>query len=132
MSGVRDLFQAAMRRWWITTFVIATLWVWQRYAVVSAGHRIAEHRATLANLIETRDALLAENTTLSSRVRIESITSARLGLKPTRDSQVIRLQKYGTDAVPPAGPNRPVNGSNSKSVSTPEPSVKAGSETASP
>ena len=58
-------------KWWLVAFVIATLWVWQRYAVVQAGHRIAERRAHIAELIEARDALLAENTTLSSRARIE-------------------------------------------------------------
>lgn len=132
MTGIRDFLQAAMRRWWIMAFVIATLWVWQRYAVVRAGHRIAEHRATLANLIKTRDELLAENTTLSSRVRIESITAARLGLQPTRDSQVIRLLKYETNDTPPSDPSPAANDGNAKSVSTPEPAAKAGSDIASP
>jgi hypothetical protein len=109
-------------------FLIATLWVWQRYAVVQAGHRIAEHRAELAHLIETRDALLAENTTLTSRVRIESITAPRLGLKPTRDNQIIRIHKTNTDELLPLD----ANGNESEPPAVPEPAAKASADIASP
>jgi cell division protein FtsL len=132
MSGFRDLFQAAMRRWWLVAFVIATLWVWQRYAVVQAGHSIAEHRATLADLVETRDALLAENTTLSSRVRIESIAATRLGLKPTQDSQLIRLSADRTDETQSVIQAGGIDGSSPKSESTPESATEAVSDQASP
>ncbi len=128
MSGLRTIVHTLTRRWWLVAFLIATLWVWQRYAVVQAGHRIAEHRATLANLIETRDALLAENTTLTSRVRIESITSTRLGLKPIRDDQIIRLQRTNTHDFSPQG-----NGGNdSKPVTASQPASKASADVTSP
>ena len=132
MSGLRTLLQAVMRRWWLVAFVIATLWVGQRYAVVQAGHSIAEHRATLADLVETRDALLAENTTLSSRVRIESIAATRLGLKPTQDSQVIWLPEYRTDETPSVIQAGAIDGSNLKSESIPKTATEAVSDQASP
>lgn len=116
MSGLRTLVQVAMRRWWLVAFVIATLWVWQRYAVVQAGHSIAEHRVVLADLVETRDALRAENTTLSSRVRIESIAATRLGLKPTQDSQLIRLPEYRADETPSAIEAKEIDSSNLEST----------------
>jgi cell division protein FtsL len=104
IKAVRRALRAAVRRWWLVAFVIATLWVWQRYAVVQAGHRIAERRARIEGLIETRDALLAENTTLSSRARIESIATTRLGLRPTLDAQYARLNRAGvSDASLPNG-----------------------------
>lgn len=100
MGAARRALRAVVRRWWLIAFVIATLWVWQRYAVVQAGHRIAERRARIAQLIETRDALLAENTTLSSRARIESIATTRLGLRPTLDEQYARLNRAGVSGAP--------------------------------
>ena len=128
MSGVKTIMQAVTRRWWLVAFLVATLWVWQRYAVVQAGHRIAEHRARLAHLVETRDALLAENTTLTARGRIESITATRLGLKPTRDNQIIRLSKDKTVTTVP----QDNNGTNSQAQSAPAPAAQAGTEIASP
>jgi hypothetical protein len=126
MSGSKTVVRAVTRRWWLVAFLVATLWVWQRYAVVQAGHRIAEHRARLAHLIETRDALLADNTTLTARGRIESITATRLGLKPTRDNQIIRISRDNT-----------VNGalqenSGAESQSAPTPAAQTGTEIASP
>jgi cell division protein FtsL len=89
--SVRRFLHGAIRRWWLIAFVIATLWVWQRYAVVQAGHRIAERRARIEKLTEIRDELLAQTTTLSSRPRIEAIAISRLGLRPTRESQYASL-----------------------------------------
>ncbi len=132
MSGLRTLVQAVMRRWWLVAFLIATLWVWQRYAVVQAGHSIAEHRVVLADLVETRDALRAENTTLSSRVRIESIAATRLGLKPTQDSQLIRLPEYRTDETPSVIQPGAIDGSSSESESTMESATEAASDQLSP
>ena len=132
MTGFRDLLQAVMRRWWLVAFVIATLWVWQRYAVVQAGHRIAEHRVRLAGLVETRDALRAENTTLSSRVRIESIATTRLGLKPTQDSQIIWLPEYRPEETPSAIRASASDNGGSQSESTPESATETVSDQASP
>jgi cell division protein FtsL len=88
---MRRLVHAVIRRWWLIAFAIATLWVWQRYAVVQAGHRIAERRVHIEELTEIRDELLAETTTLSSRPRIEAIATSRLGLRPTREDQYAAL-----------------------------------------
>lgn len=128
MSGLKTVVQTVTRRWWLVAFLVATLWVWQRYAVVQAGHRIAEHRARLAQLIETRDALLATNTTLTARGRIESITATRLGLQPTRDNQIIRISKDNTVTTLP----QDNSGTNSESQSAPKPAAQAGTEIASP
>lgn len=128
MSGLRAALRMVTRRWWLVAFLIATLWVWQRYAVVQAGHRIAEHRATLAHLIEVRDALLAENTTLTARGRIESITAVRLGLKPTRDNQIVHLADNNTVNTVPSDRS----GAESKSQSAPAPAVNAGTDVDSP
>jgi hypothetical protein len=79
------------RRWWIGVFVIATVWVWQSYAVVQSGRRVALVRKHIDELVEARDALLADNARLSARGRIESIATARLGLAPVRADQRRRL-----------------------------------------
>ncbi|MBD3299193.1 MAG: hypothetical protein GF341_11095 [candidate division Zixibacteria bacterium] len=78
-------------RIWVGIFLLATIWVWQRYAVVQTGDRIQQLRIRVADLIETRDALLAETTTLSSRNRIEALASAHLGLQPITDKQYRHL-----------------------------------------
>lgn len=85
------------RRWWIGVFVVATLWVWQSYAVVQSGRRVALLRKHIDELIETRDALLADNARLTSRGRIESIATAHLGLKPVRADQKRRLAESGQE-----------------------------------
>ena len=90
--GLHRFVHAVIQRWWLITLVIATLWVWQRYAVVQAGHRIAERRARIEELKEIRDELLAVTTTLSSRPRIEAIATSRLGLRPTREDQYASLR----------------------------------------
>jgi len=84
-------------RWWLTAFLIATLWVWQRYTVVRAGHRIERLQTHIAELERVRAALLAEDSRLSSRVRIEEIAIGRLGMVPTPENQRIRF----TCPVPP-------------------------------
>ncbi len=78
-------------RIWVGVFLLATIWVWQRYAVVQTGDRIQQLRIRVADLAETRDALLAETTTLSSRNRIEAFASAHLGLRPITDKQYRHL-----------------------------------------
>jgi hypothetical protein len=99
--GFHRFVHAAIRRWWLITLVIATLWVWQRYAVVQAGHRVAERRARVEKLTEIRDELLATTTTLSSRPRIEGIAASRLGLRPTREDQyaVLRPEWRSSDVI---------------------------------
>lgn len=74
-------------RIWMGIFLLSTVWVWQRYAVVQTGDRIQQLRIRVTDLTETRDALLAETTTLSSRNRIEALASAHLGLRPITDKQ---------------------------------------------
>ncbi|GAB4325762.1 MAG: hypothetical protein Kow0074_19770 [Candidatus Zixiibacteriota bacterium] len=78
-------------RLWMGIFLLATFWVWQRYAVVRTGDRILQLRNRVADLTETRDALLAETTTLSSRNRIEALVSAHLGLQPATEKQFRHL-----------------------------------------
>ena len=78
-------------RWWLTAFLIATLWVWQRYAVVRVGHRIERVQTHIAGMERVRDALLAENSGLSSRARIEEIAINHLGLTPTADYQRVHF-----------------------------------------
>jgi hypothetical protein len=106
--------------------------VWQRYAVVQAGDSIAQHRVTLAELVKTRDALLAENTTLSSRVRIESIAVGRLGLSRTPDSQVVRLPSYTFEERPAENQAGTSPGSTEKPESIPTPAADAASDSESP
>lgn len=79
------------RRWWIGVFAVATLWVWQSYAVVQCGRRVALARKHLERLVEVRDGLLADNARLSSRGRIESIATVRLGMAPARTDQKRRI-----------------------------------------
>ena len=88
---LRRLAAQRKLRIWGGIFLLATVWVWQRYAVVQCGDRIAQSREQIGDLIETRDALLAETTTLSARTRIEAIAVARLGLWPVTDKQRRRL-----------------------------------------
>lgn len=76
---------------WAGLFVLATVWVWQRYAVVTSGNNVNQLRERIGELTEVRDALLVETTTLSSRARIEAIATAHLGLQPTTDEQWKRL-----------------------------------------
>jgi len=77
--------------WWLAAFLVATLWVWQRYTVVRVGHRIERLQTHLAELERVRDALLAEDAALSSRGRIEEIAISRLGLTPTAENQRVRF-----------------------------------------
>jgi cell division protein FtsL len=132
MGGIRTVLQGAGRRWWLAAFVIATLWVWQRYAVVQAGHSIAQHRVTLAELVKTRDALLAENTTLSSRARIESIAVGKLGLSPTPDSQVVRLPRSTFEERPAENQAGTSPAITEKPESIPAPAADAASDSESP
>jgi cell division protein FtsL len=90
------------RRWWIGVFVVATLWVWQSYAVVQSGRRVALLRTHIDELVETRDALLAENARLSARGRIESIATTHLGLQPVRADQKRRLAGQSKREFTPA------------------------------
>jgi len=53
----------------------------------------------LTELIETRDALLAENTTLSARNRIESIAVGQLGLGPTGEDRMVWLRPGQVDEL---------------------------------
>ena len=76
---------------WAALFVLATAWVWQRYAVVQTGKSVNQLRERIVDLTEVRDALLVETTTLSSRARIEAIATAHLGLQPTTDEQWKRI-----------------------------------------
>ena len=88
---LRRLTAQRKLRLWGGVFLLATVWVWQRYAVVQSGDRVAQLRIQVSDLGETRDALLAETTTLSARTRIESIAVTRLGLRPSTDKQRRRL-----------------------------------------
>jgi len=98
------------RRWWIGVFVVATLWVWQSYAVVQSGRRVALLRKHIDELIETRDVLLADNARLSARGRIESIATAHLGLQPVRADQKRRLVEPGQKERVPAAVSLDGNG----------------------
>lgn len=92
MSGrLRTAIGVFGPRWWLMTFLIATLWVWQRYAVVRVGHRIERVQTRIAEMERVRDALLAEDAALSSRARIGEIAISRLGLTPTADNQRVRF-----------------------------------------
>lgn len=87
-------------RLWLGIFLLATFWVWQRYAVVQTGDRILQLRNRVADLTETRDALLVETTRLSSRNRIEALVSAHLGLRPATDRQIRSLpETSGVDRL---------------------------------
>ena len=97
IAGVVSFFR---RRWWIAVFAVATLWVWQSYAVVQSGRRLAVTRNQINQLIEVRDALLAGNARLSARGRIESIATTRLGLAPTRADQKRKLAPVPTSREP--------------------------------
>ncbi len=89
--GIRAIFGVLNRWWWIAVVIMATLWVWQRYAVVRAGQSVTQLNSSVETLEVARDALLAENATLDARGRIESIAVSRLGLKPTSADQIRRL-----------------------------------------
>ena len=132
MGRLRNVIASPTRRWWVIAFVIATLWVWQRYAVVQAGHRIAEQRAVLAELVEIRDALLAENTTLSARNRIESIAVSRLGLGPTGKDQMVWLQQDQLEETPSAALANSVPSGIEEAESISEPVVETDSDPANP
>ena len=79
--------------WWIAAVFVATVWVSQRYEVVRIGHRIEQLQAHLDELVKARDALLADNASLSSRARIEAIAINDLGMAPTREAQRVRLPR---------------------------------------
>lgn len=92
MKGrLRDALEVFGPRWWLTAFLIATLWVWQRYTVVQAGHRIELLQAHIIELERVRAALSAENSRLSSRTRIEDIAINQLGMIPTPESHRVRF-----------------------------------------
>jgi cell division protein FtsL len=92
MNGrMRSALSAFGPGWWLAAFLVATLWVWQRYTVVRVGHRIERLQTHLAELERVRDALLAEDAALSSRGRIEEIAISRLGLTPTAENQRVRF-----------------------------------------
>lgn len=91
MGRLRSALDVFGPRWWLTAILIATLWVWQRYAVVRVGHRIERVQTNLAELERSRDALLAEDAALSSRARIEGIAINHLGMTPTAENQRVRF-----------------------------------------
>lgn len=102
MNGrLRSALDVFGPRWWLTAFLIATLWVWQRYAVVRAGHEIERLQTHIAEVERVRDALLAENAALESRGRIEQIATEHLGLVPTAESQRVHF----TCAEPAGSPS---------------------------
>ena len=132
MGRLRTVIESGTRRWWLIAFVIATLWVWQRYAVVRAGRCIAEQRVVLAELVETRDALLAENTTLSARNRIESIAVSQLGLGPTGEGRMVWLRQDQFEETPSAVLANTVPGGIEEPESASEPVAKTVSDPANP
>ncbi|HEX9751651.1 MAG TPA: cell division protein FtsL [candidate division Zixibacteria bacterium] len=90
-------------RWWLLAFGLATMAVWQRYAVVKLGEDVDHRQREITELTRVRDDLLAETAVLSSRERIEAIAVNRLGMKPTTAKQ---RREIPIDAVnPPASPN---------------------------
>jgi hypothetical protein len=64
-------------------------------------------RDQISDLRETRDALLAETTTLSARTRIESIAATHLGLRPITDKQRRRLPDASASDQPPVEETTP-------------------------
>jgi len=77
--------------WWVTLIVLATVAVWQRYAVVKLGDEVEDLQQEIVELERVRDQLLAETALLSSRARIETIAVRHLGMTPTHSSQLRQL-----------------------------------------
>lgn len=88
---MRDRLIRALRllrpAWWIVAVVVATAWVWQRYAVVRLGEEVERAQGRITAMVRLRDRLLAENAALARRERIEAIAIDQLGLQPTTRKQ---------------------------------------------
>ncbi|MBI5869331.1 MAG: hypothetical protein HZB43_13760 [candidate division Zixibacteria bacterium] len=101
MTGrLRAALEVFGPRWWLTAFLIATLWVWQRYTVVQLGHRIDRLQTHITEMDRVRVALLAENSRLSSRSRIEEIAINHLGMIPTPESRRVRFACAPRPGIP--------------------------------
>jgi cell division protein FtsL len=81
--------------WWVVALLLATLAVWERYAVVRLGADVEKLQGEIAELSRARDRLLVETANLSSRDRIEAIATGRLGLRPTTSDQIRTLPSGG-------------------------------------
>ena len=73
--------------WWVLALAIATAGVWQRYRFIETARTIEQTQRRIAELTRMRDQLLADNSRLSSRERIEKFAVNDLGMIPTRRAQ---------------------------------------------
>jgi len=79
----RDTQRRSRTRWWLIAFALATMAVWQRYAVVQLGGDAEELQKSVTELTRERDQLLTETAALGARERIEQIAKTKLGMRPT-------------------------------------------------
>lgn len=79
----------------------AVFFVWQRFQFIDLGFEVSSLRRQKAALEENIEPLRVEVEYLSRLERIETIARGRLGMRPTRGSQVIVLEGDETSAVSP-------------------------------
>lgn len=89
------ILRVARPIWWVAALLLATLVVWERYAVVRLGADVEKLQGEIAELSRARDRLLVETANLSSRGRIEAIAADHLGLRPTTSDQIRTLPSGG-------------------------------------
>lgn len=73
--------------WWCVVLGLATVAVWQRYAVVQLGADVRVLQVRVSELTRVRNHLLTEIGSLAARERIERIATERFGLQPTAPEQ---------------------------------------------
>ena len=97
-TGWRRLVATALVVAWVAGFTAFV--VWCRARTFTLGYQIARATAEGQHLLDEQSSLELERTSLRSPLRVGPATAGRMGLRPPRQDEVVRL-------LPTGGPERP-------------------------
>lgn len=90
-TGWRRLALTVLVLAWLCGFAVFV--VWSRARTVQLGYDIAHAGAEHSRLVDEHHSLQLERTTLRSPTRVGEVAAGRMGLRPPRPDETVRVGK---------------------------------------
>ncbi len=94
-TGLRRLAVTVAVTAWLVAF--AVFLVWSRARTYQLGYEVAHAGAEQSRLVDEHHSLQLERTTLRSPTRVGAAAASRMGLRPPRPDEVVRLPAAATE-----------------------------------
>ena len=88
-TGFLRLLVTIVATAWIVTFAVFV--VWARARTYQLGYEVAHASAEQSRLVDEHHSLQLERTTLRSPTRVGRAAASRMGLRPARPDELVRL-----------------------------------------